>query len=125
MKYDTPASCRFFSPDDAVRWALAAYYGASRALTPPPGEAFIQERVPWATPASFALDVHFRFTDSIVAAAIAAKVPCDHGTASATCGWDLSSETGSPDFMARQERNNLPGVLNLPDTRQNGGARGG
>ena len=126
MKYDSPAACRFFTPDDAVRWALAAYYGASRRLHPPLGESFIDGDGRWSSPATFALDVQYAFSESIVAAAIDAKIPCDHGSSGPSCSWNDSGWAHShADYLAGQEMNDLPGLLNVPDTLESSEARHG
>jgi hypothetical protein len=54
MKPDPAAQCRFFSAEDACRFALAAYYAASREIEPPPGEPWITEGAPWASGGDFA-----------------------------------------------------------------------
>lgn len=51
---DPAAACRCFTAEDALRYALAAYYAASADVEPPEGEPFIgAEGVPYAGPAEF------------------------------------------------------------------------
>jgi hypothetical protein len=54
MKRDQTAQCRFFSAEDACRIALQAYFAAGRRITPPPGEPFVVDGVPWAGKEEFA-----------------------------------------------------------------------
>lgn len=54
MKFDPAASCRFFTAEDACCLALQAYYAATPRIQPPPGEPWIQDGDPYATPADFA-----------------------------------------------------------------------
>jgi len=54
MKRDQTAQCRFFCAEDACRIALQAYYAAGRRITPPPGEPFVVDGVPWASKEEFA-----------------------------------------------------------------------
>lgn len=130
MKSDQVAACRFFSAEDVCRWALSAYYGASRALVPPNGEAFIAEGCAWSSAACFAFDVHRRLTESMVAAAIDAKIPCNHWSESASCSWDDSGFPGShADYVvahfAGLELNDLPPLDNPGNNRSDGGLRHG
>ncbi len=53
MKQDLAAACRFFSIDDALRWAAAAYYAASRSVELPDGQAWIVDGVPYASGLDF------------------------------------------------------------------------
>lgn len=91
MKFDSAAACRIFSAEDCIRWALAAYYGASRDIEPPPGEPWDGESGPWSSPALFIDAVHRRFTESLNDAAITARIPCDSGCACTLLGWDDSA----------------------------------
>lgn len=54
MKLDPVAQCRFFSADDACRFALQAYYGSHRYIEPPPGEPWMIDGEPYAGPGDFA-----------------------------------------------------------------------
>ena len=46
--------CRFFTCEQAVAWAISAYRDATRDLTPPGGEPWIDlDGEPWAGPAEF------------------------------------------------------------------------
>jgi hypothetical protein len=55
MKTDHVAQCRFFTPEDACRIALQAYYTATKRITPPPGETwFAEDGSPWASATDFA-----------------------------------------------------------------------
>ncbi len=55
MTQQHAAACRCFTPEDACRWALGAYYAASRELDPPAGEPWIDPAtgVAWSSPACF------------------------------------------------------------------------
>ncbi len=44
---DHAAACRFFSPEDACRVALAAYYAASASNEPPLGEPWSVDGATW------------------------------------------------------------------------------
>lgn len=115
----SPAACRFFTPEDVVRWALAAYYGASRDVEPPPGVPWLDPEFgqSWASPASFGDAVHMRFTNALVAAAIDARLPCDHGCASATFSWDDSG------FFSRLQGNDLPPLADSCEHPSHGALR--
>lgn len=56
METDHAAACRFFTPGDACRVALAAYRAAAERLTPPFGGPWFVEGLPFAAPADFADD---------------------------------------------------------------------
>lgn len=95
IRWPSPAACQFFTPEDAARWALAAYYGAARDIRPPKGEPWLCEFGPWATPAAFGDAVVTRFLGLVVAAAIDARIPCDHGCATPSFSWDDRGFPGS------------------------------
>lgn len=103
-----PDACRFFTPDDALRWALQAYYGASRHVVPPEGEPWFQDGSAWSSPACWGLEVVSRFIELATAAAIDARVPCDHGSQTPSFSWDDSA------FFLRPEVHNLPGAAGMP-----------
>ncbi|MDQ0008279.1 hypothetical protein J2T07_000438 [Luteibacter jiangsuensis] len=54
MKIDHAAECRFFSAEDAIRFALSAYYAATKHIEPPAGEPWVIDGAPWASGADFA-----------------------------------------------------------------------
>jgi len=111
--WESPAACRFFTPEDVVRWALAAYYGASRDIEPPAGEPWIDpESGSWATPAAFGRAVHARFTNALVAASIDAHIPCDHGCASEEYSWD---DRGFPGSHSDYLRAKFPDLFGVPE----------
>lgn len=58
MKSDSVASCQFFTPGDACRLALEAYYAATCELAPPPGEAWMIDGDPYASASDFADAFH-------------------------------------------------------------------
>lgn len=121
MKIDSPAACRFFTVDDAVQWAIAAYYGASRAVEPPSGEAWWIEGEPWATPDAFADEFHHRLTSRINRAADEAALPPSRATGSLLCwGWKGS---GSGDFC-ESENARFAGSENAPDNQAEGASHG-
>lgn len=45
--------CRWFSAEEAVQWALGAYYKAVAELEPPEGEEWDEDGCEWASPALF------------------------------------------------------------------------
>lgn len=54
MKTDPAAACRFFTPGDACRAALAAYRAATECLRPPFGHPWLIDGQPFATASDFA-----------------------------------------------------------------------
>lgn len=73
MKTDHAAACRFFSAEDACRFALAAYFAASAEIQPPKGEPWILEGAPYATAGDFADAFMDQVRDRVAAAALAAS----------------------------------------------------
>ena len=114
-----PAACRFFTPEDAIRWALQAYCGACRDVVPPKGEPWMVDGCAWTTPAAWADLVVTRFMGLVVAAAIDARVPCDHGCATPSFTWDDSA------FFSRPKRNDLPGSENHAENAAQGASHDG
>ena len=53
MEIDHAAACRFFTPGDACRLALAAYHAAAAGLLPPVGQPWVIDGESYATPADF------------------------------------------------------------------------
>lgn len=53
MKTDAAAACRFFTPGDACRMALAAYYAAGRHIALPPGTPWVVDGAPYAEAVDF------------------------------------------------------------------------
>lgn len=106
MKIDHAAACRFFSAEDVCCWALAAYYQASKDILPPLGEPWFAEGVAYSSSGYFTYSVHRRFTDALNAAAVAARIVCDHGTASEPCHWDDSDYRDA--VLAASSLNRLP-----------------
>lgn len=54
METDHAAACRFFTPGDACRAALAAYHAAAECLRPPFGGPWLIDGQPFAVAADFA-----------------------------------------------------------------------
>lgn len=74
MKHDYAAACRFFSAEDACRFALAAYYAAAREIEPPKGEPWMLEGAPYASAGDFADAFMDQVRDRVAAAAVTASV---------------------------------------------------
>lgn len=130
MKIDSAAACRFFSAEEACRWALAAYYGASRDVEPPSGVPFVDDGVQWSSPAYFGDAVLSRFAAALVAAAIDARIPCDHGNAAPSFSWDDSGFAGSmcdrgAALFLGPPLNDLPPANNAADNQAESGVCGG
>jgi hypothetical protein len=53
METDHAAACRFFTPGDACRIALAAYRAAAFDLVPPFGQPWMLDGEPYATASDF------------------------------------------------------------------------
>ncbi|HET6545325.1 MAG TPA: hypothetical protein VFG55_01110 [Rhodanobacteraceae bacterium] len=122
MNCDSPAACRIFDAEDVMRWALAAYYGASRAIEPPEGEPWLIEGCPYSSAASFVNEVHSRFTQALNSAALAARIPCDHGCANTPLGWD---DSGFPESLfSGPKLNGLPAPENRADNQAERGFQG-
>lgn len=68
------ASCRYFTADDALRFALAAYYAASQQMEPPLGEPWEIDGQPYASAADFADSFVQEICDRVSAAALTAKI---------------------------------------------------
>lgn len=91
MKRDVTRAWRWFSADDALRWALAAYFQACRELEPPAGDPNPET---WSSGGVFAHLFHEAITARICREAVMQKIPCDHGSASAPLGWELADFSG-------------------------------
>lgn len=74
MKHDYAAACRFFSAEDACRFALAAYFAAGAEIEPPKGEPWLIEGTPYAAPGDFADAFVEQMRDRVAAAAVASSV---------------------------------------------------
>ncbi|GAB3333381.1 hypothetical protein GCM10027359_05060 [Marilutibacter aestuarii] len=49
-----PRDCwDWITPEQVIRHAFAAFYAASRLQSPPPGESFLDDGLPWASRADF------------------------------------------------------------------------
>lgn len=69
MKHDPAEACRFFSAEDACRFALAAYYAAGEELKPPPGEPWFIDGDPYASASDFADEFCQQIADRVSAVA--------------------------------------------------------
>ncbi|WP_343822062.1 hypothetical protein, partial [Dyella marensis] len=109
MKIDYAAQCRFFSAEDAVRFALASYYAASRAIEPPPGEPWFDDGVPFASGGVFADEFVQELADRVSAAAYAMKV-ARSGSPIDGLWWPVGDEelTERREFLLRRIMNHLP-----------------
>jgi hypothetical protein len=79
MKTDHAAQCRFFSAEDAIRYALAAYYAAAKNIEPPQGEAWLIDGQPYASASDFADVFVQEVADRVSAAAYAQRLPRSGG----------------------------------------------
>lgn len=112
MKRDIAKAWRWFTAEDALRWALAAYYAASREVDPPADDP---DPELWATSGYFAFAFHAAITRRICREALERKIPCDHGNATLELGWDDSA-------FSPLSRNSLHPSENTPDNHSGTGA---
>jgi len=88
MKSDPVASIRWFGAEQALAWALQAYYAACKAVEPPVGELFVdRDGETWASKGDFLHAFHSALTVRLNLAAFArGDVPLS-GSASEQLGW--------------------------------------
>ncbi len=106
---DPAAQCRFFTADDAIRFALAAYYAASHDIEPPQGEPWLIDGEPYADGSCFADAFVQQIADRVSAAAYSANLP---RSCSEIMGvwWPQEGEelTESGEVFLRRIMNHLP-----------------
>lgn len=115
MKRDVAKAWRWFTADEALSWALAAYYAASREVDPPADDP---EPEAWASRGWFAFAFHREITARICREAAERKIACDHGSQTHELHWD------DADF-SRPSRNGLHLVENAPDNQSAAGVDNG
>lgn len=103
MKRDPVAAVRWFDGQQALTWALQAYYAACREVEPP---ASCDEPDDWASGGDFLHAFHAAFTLRLSAAAFAQGVArC--GSASEALGWPESGSEDEREFVDRLARAGL------------------
>jgi hypothetical protein len=110
MKRDVAASVRWFGAEQAMAWALQAYYAACRAVEPPVGESFIDSAgVCWTSKGEFLHAFHSALTVRLNRAAfVAGDVPISD-SASEQLGWpDNADSAGKVAFFEYLELMGLP-----------------
>lgn len=115
MKHDPVAPVRWFAAEQALAWALQAYYAACKAIEPPPGESFVdQVGETWASKGDFLHAFHSALTARLNLAAYAAGDVRPSGSASEQLGWpDKADSTGKVAFFDYLKIAGLP----LPENR--------
>jgi len=115
MKHDLGAPMRWFGAEQALAWALQAYYAACKAIEPPPGESFLDANgEAWAGKGDFLHAFHSALTVRLnLAAFVRGDVsPC--GSASEQLGWpDNADFDGKVSFFEYLRKSGLP----LPENR--------
>lgn len=101
MKTDHVAACRFFSAEDACRFALAAYFAAGAEIEPPPGEPWLVGGAPYASAGDFADAFMDQVRDRVAAAAFASSV-CRSGSECFPIWWPNPDEQTSDLSEVRQ-----------------------
>jgi hypothetical protein len=115
MKHDLAASVRWFGAEQALAWALQAYYAACKDIEPPAGEPFVdQHGDTWASKGDFLHAFHSALTARLNLAAFShGDVPAS-GSASEQLGWpDNADVDGKVSFFEYLEKSGLP----LPENR--------
>lgn len=109
MKHDPVASVRWFAAEQALAWALQAYYAACRTVEPPAGRAFIdRDGSAWASRGEFLHAFHSALTVRLNLAAFARGVSAC-GSASEQLGWpDNADSEGKVAFFKCLELAGLP-----------------
>jgi hypothetical protein len=110
MKRDVAASVRWFGAEQAMAWALQAYYAACRAVEPPVGEPFIDsDGVCWTSKGEFLHAFHSAFTARLNRAAFVDGDVPRSGSASEQLGWpDNADSAGKVAFFEYLENAGLP-----------------
>lgn len=122
MKRSIVASLRWFSAEQALAWALQAYYAACREVEPPPGVPLVDsDGSLWAGKGEFLHAFHSALTVRLSLAAFAhgGIAPC--GSASEQLGWpDDADVSGKVEFFERLKIAGLP----LPENAGNNALAG-
>ncbi|MFC5741587.1 hypothetical protein [Dyella tabacisoli] len=123
MKIDYAAQCRFFSAEDAIRYALAAYYAATQNIEPPKGEDWLIDGQPYACASDFADAFVQEVADRVSAAAYAQRLPRLASDITGTW-WPNDGEelTSAGEVFLRRIMNHLPPVDNRVHNRPSNGA---
>jgi len=122
MKSDPVASVRWFGAEQALAWALQAYYAACKRIEPPSGEPFVgQDGETWASKGDFLHAFHSALTARLNLAAFArGDVPVS-GSASEQLGWpDNADASGKVVFFQYLGNAGLP----LPENQGNNAVAG-
>lgn len=106
-KVDHAAACRFFTPEDACRLALAAYYGASRDIEPPAGESWVVDGMIWSSTCDFAAAFLTRVEREIF------SIAAEKGVSCATFTGSIIEPHENP--FLRPQGNDLPPPDNAAD----------
>lgn len=104
MKSDLGTPARWFDAEQALAWALQAYYAACRAIEPPAGGSFVDplDGSLWASGGDFAHAFHSALTVRISRAAFARGGISPCGSASEQLGWpDDADHVGKVEFFER------------------------
>lgn len=119
MKRDVLTSVRWFDAEQALAWALQAYYAACRQMQPP---VAIDDLDSWASEGDFLWAFHSAFTLRLnLAAFVRGSVPAS-GSASELLGWpDEADLAGKVDFV---EHLKIAG-LRLPENADHNATAGG
>ena len=92
MKSDRVASVCWFDAEQAMVWALQAYYAARREVEPHQGEL---DPETWASAGGFAHEFHAALTRRVSLAAFRRGIAPDSGCASELLGWPSGDD---PEF---------------------------
>ncbi len=105
MKRDVAKAWRWFTAEDALRWALASYYQACREIEPPADDP---EPDQWSSQGYFVFLFHVALTRRLCREASERNIPCDHGSATEDLHWS------GADFL-RLQGNSLHPAENAVD----------
>jgi hypothetical protein len=86
--------CIWFTPKEALSWALAAFYGACKDAQPPPGEPWAVEGCAWTNGGNFAEAFQRRLTDRLNREAEQLRIPSPDNSG-ALVGWDNPGQSGA------------------------------
>lgn len=109
MKTDLAVSVRWFDAEQAVTWALQAFYAACRDTEPPAGEAVNDpEFGPWAHGGDFAHAFHAAFTRRLSLAAFRRGDVPNPSSATECLGWPDQLDSGAQiEFLDRLKKGGL------------------
>lgn len=122
MKHDPVASVRWFGAEQALAWALQAYYAACKAVEPPPGQPFVgADGETWAGKGDFLHAFHSALTARLSLAAFVRGDVSPCGSASELLGWpDNADSEGKVSFFEYLKKSGLP----LPENRAHNATAG-